>query len=125
VWRPSNAHWWVLVTVAMFIVCAWPFGQDRSLTMQFVNWAVDPWDQLPVLPPPFDLAEGDDVQAVNAHDYQVGAYDEIYDKGGWGRTRLRLKVAKDPFDPATERPVLAAIGVLTAFLVWRSASERP
>ena len=33
--------------------------------------------------------------------------------------RLELKVANDLFNPATERQVLAGMGVMTAFLVWR------
>jgi hypothetical protein len=30
-----------------------------------------------------------------------------------------LKVARDPLNPSTERQLLVALGVLTAFLVWR------
>jgi hypothetical protein len=51
-------------------------------------------------------------------------YDELYVKGGWTRTRLELKVASDPFNPATERQVLTGIGVLTAFLVWRFGTPK-
>jgi hypothetical protein len=48
-------------------------------------------------------------------------YDELYDKGGWTRLRLQLKVARDPFNAATERQLLVAIGVVAAFVVWRRA----
>jgi hypothetical protein len=46
-------------------------------------------------------------------------YDELYQRGGWARMRLELKVARDPFTRSTERQLLVAVGVLTAFLVWR------
>jgi hypothetical protein len=46
-------------------------------------------------------------------------YDELYEKGGWTRRRLQLKVATDPFNAATERQLLVAFGVLAGFLVWR------
>jgi hypothetical protein len=51
-------------------------------------------------------------------------YDELYNKGGWTRVRLEMKVANDPFNPATERQVLVALGVLTAFVVWRFGSGK-
>ena len=38
--------------------------------------------------------------------------------------RLELKVANDPFNPGTERPVLTGIGVLMAFLVWRFGARK-
>ena len=124
VWQPSNAQWWVLVTVAAFVVIAWPADNDRSLALKLTNWAVDPKDELPILPGPFALGQGDDVDAVESHDLQTRMYDELYNKGGWMRTRLELKVANDPFDPATERQVLTAIAVLTAFLVWRFGAPK-
>jgi hypothetical protein len=46
-------------------------------------------------------------------------YDELHDKGGWTRLRLDLKVAGDPFNAATERQLLTAIGVITGFVLWR------
>jgi len=124
VWRASNAQWWVLVTVAAFMVVAWPSDNDRSLALKLTNWAVDPRDELPILPGPLALGQGDDLDAVEAHDLQVRMYDELYDKGGWTRRRLELKVASDPFSPSTERQVLTAIGVLTAFLVWRFGGRK-
>jgi hypothetical protein len=71
------------------------------------------------LPGPFAPGQGDDLETVNAHDLQTRMYDELYNKGGWTRLRLELKVANDPFDPGTERQVLTGIGVLSAFLFWR------
>lgn len=119
VWQPGNAQWWILLIVALLIVAAWPPADSRSLAMKFVNWAVDPGGRLPTLPPPYGPGEGDDLQAVNAHDLQTRMYDELYEKGGWTRMRLELKEAGDPFDAGTERQMLVAFGVVAGFLVWR------
>ena len=120
-WRPNNLQWWLLVIVALFTVAVWPPAQDKSLAVKVVNWAVDPWNELPVLPEQLALGLGDDPDAVNAHDLQVQHYDALYLKGGWTRRRLELKVATDPFNPSTERQLLVGLGVLTALLVWRLA----
>ena len=117
--QPNNGQWWILFVAALLLVAVWPSADDRSLAVKFVNWAVDPRDRLPVLPGPFAAGQGDDLETVNAHDLQTRMYDELYDKGGWTRLRLELKVASDPFDPGTEHQVLTAIGVVTVFLVWR------
>lgn len=123
VWQPTNGQWWTLLIVALLIVAAWPPADDRSLAIKFVNWAVDPRGRLPTLPDPYGPGEGDDLEAVNAHDLQTRMYDELYDKGGWTRTRLELKVATDPFNAATERQLLVAFGVVAAFLVWRTTGS--
>ena len=78
VWQPTNAQWWALLVVALLIVAAWPPADDRSLAVKFVNWAVDPADRLPTLPPPYGPGEGDDLEAVNAHDLQTRMYDELH-----------------------------------------------
>ena len=119
VWQPSNGQWWILLIAALLIVAVWPPADSRSLATKFVNWAVDPYNRLPTLPPPYGPGEGDDLAAVNAHDLQTRMYDELYNKGGWTRRRLELKVAGDPFDSATERQMLVAFGVVAGFLVWR------
>jgi hypothetical protein len=124
VWQPTNTQWWTLLVVALLLVAAWPPADDRSLAVKFVNWAVDPSDRLPVLPGPFEVGEGDDLEAVNAHDLQTRMYDELYEKGGWTRMRLELKVARDPFNAATERQILTGIGVVAAFLSWRLLGRR-
>jgi len=118
-WQPGRGQWWTLLTVALLIVVLWPPSEDRSLGVKFVNWVVDPGDQLPTLPGPLAFGQGDDPSTVDAHDLQTRMYDELYARGGWTRTRLELKVASDPFNPSTERQLLIAIGVVAAFIVWR------
>jgi hypothetical protein len=118
-WQPNNRQWWLLVIVAVLIVLAWPPREGKSLAVTFVNWAVDPWNELPVLPRQLSRGEGDDPDAVYQHDLQVQQYDALYLKGGWTRKRLELKVARDPFNPATTRQVLTMVGVITALVVWR------
>lgn len=118
-WRPGNAQWWILLVVALLLVAMWPPAADRSLALKFVNWAVDPAGTLPTLPGPLALGQSDDPALVDASDLQTRMYDELYSKGGWTRLRLELKVADDPFNRATERQLLVAVGVLTAFVIWR------
>jgi hypothetical protein len=123
-WQPGNAQWWILLAAALLLVAVWPPDEDRSLAITFVNWAVDPRNTLPTLPGPLGLGQSDDPAAVDAHDLQTRMYDELYARGGWTRLRLELKVARDPFNRAIERQLLVAIGVLTAFLVWRAGAPR-
>jgi hypothetical protein len=124
-WRPSDGQWWALVAVALFIVVAWPPASGKSLAMTIVNWAADPFGELPVLPPPLGRGASDDVAAVDAHDAIVRHYDALYVQGGWMRRRLLLKVASDPFDKSITRQVLTGIGVVAALVVWRLAGRRP
>ena len=123
-WQPTNAQWWVLLIVVLLIVALWPPAEDRSLAVKFVNWVVDPRDRLPTLPGPLAFGRGDDPAAVEAHDLQTRMYDELFERGGWTRTRLELKVWRDPFNPSTERQLLIALGVVAAFAVWRSNNGR-
>jgi hypothetical protein len=117
--QPTNIQWWLIVVVALFVVCAWPPGDDKSLAVKLVNWVVDPRGELPILPDQLALGRGDDPDAVYARDLQVQQYDALYLKGGWTRRRLELKVARDPFNPATERQMLTGLVVVTALLAWR------
>ena len=111
----------MLFVLALALTLAWPPVQGQSLAVTFVQWAVDPGGTLPILPGPFAPGLGDDLEAVNAHDLQTRMYDELYARGGLTRLRLELKVARDPFDPATERQVLTLVGVVAGFLIWRFA----
>jgi hypothetical protein len=117
--QPNNSQWWLLVVVSVLLISAWPPRDDKSLAAKFVNWAVDPANELPILPDQLPLGQGDDPDKVHAHDMQVQQYDALYLKGGWTRKRLELKVAGDPFNPSTERQVLTMVAVVTGFLVWR------
>jgi hypothetical protein len=120
----STRQWWLLITLALLIVCVWPPVDDKSLAMKFVNWAVDPLDRLPLLPPQFALGEGDDPEVVARHDMLVQQYDALYLKEGWTRKRLELKAARDPFNASTERQLFTGAGVLVALLAWRWGTQR-
>ena len=124
VWRSGHGQGWALLAVTLFIVIAWPPTGGKSLALQFTNWVVDPSGQLPTLPRPLGFGVGDDYNTVEAHDWQVRRYFEIYDRGGWSRRRLELKVADDPILPATERQLLMGFGALAGFLVWRFGAAR-
>jgi hypothetical protein len=117
--RLPNGPWWIVTVVALLVIAAWPPRDDKSLAVKVVNWIVDPTDSLPVLPDQLALGQGDDPDAVAAHDLQVQQYDALYMKGGWTRRRLLLKVARDPINPATERQLLLGIGVLAGLVAWR------
>ena len=105
--------------MAAFAVLAWPPGDERSLAVKAVNGLADPAGSLPTLPGPLDLGLDDDADAVSVHDSQVAEYDRLYASSTMMRVRLRLKVATEPFNPATERQVLTAIGVLSALGLWQ------
>jgi hypothetical protein len=115
----TPGSWWLLLAVALVVVFVWPPDADSSLAFKTLNWAIDPTDRLPTLPAQLGFGMGDDPQAVEAHDAEVREYDRLYNQGGWTRTRLRLKVAADPFNKSTERQVLLVFAVAAAFLVWR------
>jgi hypothetical protein len=121
--RTKRFQWWLLLLVALLIVFLWPPRDSKSLAMKLVNRAVDPWNELPILPPPLALGAGDDPQAVEIHDIQTQQYDAIHHRGAWSRMRLELKVAGDPLDPSTERQILTAVAVVAAFLGWRWSRE--
>jgi hypothetical protein len=116
--RPSAASWWTVLAIALFVIAAWPPDEDKSLLAKFVNWAADPAGDLPVLPPQLGYGLGDDPQAVEERDAQVRRYDELYNRGGWTRRRLELKVAGDPLPRGTERQLLLAFAAAAIFAVF-------
>jgi len=122
-WQPNNSQRWLLAVFAALIVFAWPPRDDKSLAAKFVNWVVDPANQLPILPDQLALGQGDDPDKVYARDLQVQQYDALYLKGGWTRKRLELKVAGDPFNPSTERQILTLVAVAIGFLAWRLSGK--
>ena len=117
--RLSTGRAVALLAIVLFVIVFWPPDRDRSLAAKMVNWAVDPRGELTVLPPQLGYGMGDDPIAVEERDAVVRRYDALYRGGGWTRTRLRLKVARDPLNPATERQLLLALGAIGAFVVWR------
>jgi hypothetical protein len=116
--------WWILLLASLAMVVLWPPQGGLSLGVKFVNWIVDPGDELPILPPQLEMGMGDDPQMVELRDAIVQRYDQMYSRGGLTRTRMDLKVARDPFDPTSERQLLLVFGVVVGFLVWRLEGER-
>jgi hypothetical protein len=121
---PTAWQWRLLLAAALAIVVLWPPAEGRSLAVAFVNWAVDPTGRLPVLPPQLPLGSGDDPDKVEARDALVREYDAALARGGWTRTRLALKVAREPLEPTLMRQLLTVAGVVLAATVWRVASGR-
>jgi hypothetical protein len=118
-------RWWALFGVIFLVILAWPPDGDRSLLAKFVNWAVDPAGELPILPPQLGYGVGDDPVAVEARDAQVRRYDELYNQGGWMRKRLELKVAGDPLPRGTERQLLLVIAAAAVFAAFMIGRRRP
>ena len=123
-WQPNTAQWRVIWIVGVLLIFAWPPDKGRSLGMKTVNWLVDPNNSLPALPDQLPMGLDDNGDAVAAHDAQQAEYDQRYASSGVTRLRMTLKVAGDPFDPSTERQILAGIGILSALTVWRLGKRR-
>lgn len=117
--QPTTTRWWVLLLITLFTIAAWPPDNDKSLAAKAVNWAVDPRGALPILPPQLGMGIGDEPQAVEERDALVRRYDDLYDRGGWTRTRLALKVIGDPLARSTQRQLLLAFAAIAAFIAWR------
>jgi hypothetical protein len=109
----------ILFVTALFIVAAWPPEKGQSLLVKAVHWAVDPTGSLPLLPEQLGFGLSDDVVAVEARDAEVRQYDALFARDAFTRWRLQMKVAEDPFNPATERQWLLVLGVVVAFLTVR------
>jgi hypothetical protein len=61
----------------------------------------------------------DDGDAVAAHDAQESEYDRLRASSAAARWRMNVKVARDQFDPSTERQLLVSVALLSALGVWR------
>ena len=107
----------------MLILC-WPPDNGRSLGVKITNWLADPRNTLPTLPEPLPIALDDNGDAVSEHDALEAEYYRQYQSSALTRYRMRLKEATDPFDPSTERQILAGIGILSALAVWRVNGKR-
>jgi len=124
VWRPNSSQWRLIWVLAAVIVLFWPGQGSRSLAIKSLNWLADPRGSLPRQPGQFSLEDGEDPVAVMAHDSQEEEYNRLVASSRLARLRIRLRDLSDPFEPSTQRQLLAAIGVLGGLLVWR-IGERP
>jgi len=71
------------------------------------------------LPAVLPMGLDDDGDAVTAHDALEAEYYRMRDSSSTTRWRMNMKVARDPFDPSTERQLLIAVAVIGALGVWR------
>jgi hypothetical protein len=122
-WQPNTAQWRLIWTVAVLLILAWP-GENRSLAIKAINWAVDPFQSLPRSPSPLAMGLGDDMEAVQQHDAEETAYYQIYGGSRIGRLRLQLRDLEDPFHPSTERQVLVGLAILSALRIWRVEAKK-
>ncbi|HEY2383583.1 MAG TPA: hypothetical protein VGK48_20605 [Terriglobia bacterium] len=119
VWQPNKAQWRVIWIVATVLILSWPADRGRSLATKVANWLADPADSLPALPAQLPIGLDDNGDAVAAHDAEEATYYRAYTNSRMTQLRMKLKTASDPFDPSTERQILAGIGILGALAVWR------
>jgi hypothetical protein len=117
--QPTPMQWAIICAVAALLVLAWPPEQGRSLIVKAANWIVDPGGSLPTFPPPLPMGLDDDGDAVAAHDAQESEYYRVRERSAITRWRMDMKIARDPFEPQTERQLLIALAVLSGLAVWR------
>jgi len=118
-WQPNRAQWPIIWAASVLLGLAWPPDGGRSLLVKAANWAVDPAGSLPTLQAPLPMGLDDDGDAVAAHDAEEAEYYRLRDSSRTTRWRLQLKVARDPFDPSTERQLLAGVAALSVLAIWR------
>jgi hypothetical protein len=123
-WQPNRTQWRLICSTAALLVLAWPPDQGRSLLVKTVNWAVDPTDSLPTLPPVLPIGLDDNGDAVAAHDEQEREYYRSRASSPTTRWRMDLKVARDRFDSTTERQLLVGLALLSALGVLRLNKHR-
>jgi hypothetical protein len=124
VWQPNKTQWRIIWIVAILLILWWPPDRGRSLGMKAVNWLADPGNSLPTLPDQLPIGLDDNGDAVAAHDAEEAEYYRQYQSSRLTQARLALKVAGEPFDPSTERQVLAGIVIVSALAVWRLNGRR-
>jgi hypothetical protein len=124
VWQPNATQWKIIWIVAVFLILSWPPDKGRSLGVKIANWLADPRNTLPTMPAPLPIALDDNGDAVTEHDALEAEYYRQYQGSGVKHFRMMLKEATDPFDPSTERQILAGIGILSALAVWRINGKR-
>ena len=121
-WQPNAPQWRLIVLLAVALVLFWPSASEydnRSLALKLAGWAADPANTLPRPPEALTIQDEDDIAAIDAQTAQQDEYDKAYNSSAFARLRLRLRDAQEPFDPSTERQILAAVAVLGGLLVWR------
>ena len=123
-WQPNSSQWRIIWIVAVLLILCWPPDNGRSLGVKLVNWLADPWHSLPTMPEPLPIALDDNGDAVTEHDALAAEYYRQYESSAWTRFRMKLKEATVPFDPSTERQILAGIGILSALAVWKINGRR-
>lgn len=123
-WRPNSSQWRLIWVLAGVIVLFWPGEGSRSLAVKSINWLADPRSSLPRQPGQFSLEDGEDPVAVMAHDSEEAEYNRLMASSRLARLRIHLRDMSEPFEPSTQRQLLAAIAVLGGLLVWR-LGERP
>ena len=124
VWQPNTAQWRIIWIVAVLLILTWPSDEGRSLGIKVVNWLADPTNSLPALPSPLPIGLDDNGDAVAAHDAEEAEYYRRYESSRLTRLRMKLKAATDPFHPATQRQILAGVGILSALAVWRLSADK-
>jgi hypothetical protein len=112
-------QWRLIWIVAVLLILAWP-AENGSLGRKAINWAADPFQSLPRMPSPLTMGLDDDMDTVQQHDAEEAAYYRMYGGSRLGRLRLQLRDLQDPFDPSTERQVLAGLAILSALGIWRA-----
>ena len=123
-WQPNAAQWRIIWIVTLLLILCWPPDRGRSLGVKITNWLADPRNTLPTMPAPLPIALDDNGDAVTEHDTLEAEYHRQYESSALTRFRITLKEATDPFDPSTERQILAGIGILTVLAVWRINGRR-
>jgi hypothetical protein len=111
--------------MAVVLILAWPAESGKSLATKAANWLADPTNSLPALPAQLPIGLDDNGDAVAAHDAEEAEYYRAYASSSVTRLRMTLKTAADPFDPSTERQILAGAGILSALFVWRLNGKSP
>ena len=122
-WQPDTIQWRFIWMAVVCLILAWP-AENGSLAVKAINWGVDPFESLPSTPSPLAMGAGDDPEAVQQHDAEESAYYTMYNTSRLARLRLQLRDLSDPFDPATERQVLAGLAILSALGIWRLEARK-
>ena len=122
-WQPDRIQWRFMWMAAVCLILAWP-AENGSLAVKALHWSADPFESLPATPSPLGLGAGDDPEAVQLHDAEEAAYYSMYNRSRLARLRLQLRDLNDPFDPATERQVLAGLAILSVLGIWRLEARK-